>query len=253
MIKNRLKIVFFVVALATLPSKSLAEVSYRDQLFDLYISPTIFSSSVGVLKPFTAEDLFNPLSMMVDNGVSFEIGFRPLGKVPVLRNIRFSVERAYYKAMYPKIFNADVAAGEVTTTVDDGMGSFKALLGANVYIDMKGLFSDTKYPYIGFGMGQGRQRYRDVDLTELDDGLGERYTGSGDSSYLNLMVGFVYFIPYLKASVHFEYRFVKAASSATLVGKEIFDEEGNLIGNAGTTNARFVAHNIGIGVTFYIY
>lgn len=254
MIKNRLKIVFSLIALGFLPSKTLADVPYRDQLFDLYVSPTIFSSSVGTLKPFSGEDLFNPLSLMIDNGVAFEVGFRPLGRVPVLRNIRFSVERSYYKAMYPKIFNAEVASGAVTTTIDDGIGSFKSLMGVNVYIDFKGLLSDTKYPYIGFGMGQGRQRFRDIDLNELDDGMGERFSGSGDSGYFNVMVGFVYFIPYMKASVHFEYRFVKANSILTLTGKDILDEEtGDPIGNAGYVDARFIAHNVGIGITFYIY
>ncbi len=245
-----------MIALTVLPNKILAEVPYREQLFDLYVAPTVFSSSVGTLKPFTMEDLFNPLSMMVDNGVAFEIGFRPLGKVPGLRNIRFAVERAYYKAMYPKIYNAEKASesGTVGNTIDDGIGSFKSLLGVNMYIDLKNLISRTKYPYFGFGVGQGSQRFRDVDLTELDDGMGERYSGKGDTGYFNLMAGFVYFIPYLKASVHFEYRFVKANTMLSLKGKDIIDEEtGEPIGNAGSTDARFVGHNVGIGFTFYIY
>lgn len=206
--------------------------------------------------------LYNPLRVMKNYGFAFNVGFRPLEVVPVLRGLRLEGELLYRESRYKTLYDPDNSWLQANKVPPYGKLYLSGVTMLNGYYDFR-WFSNLIYPYVGFGLGFGKIGVRDLDYTMLADKIGEEYFGTKDRVPVEqFMAGLEYSTKILKASIFIEYRY--QTSGRVTIYPHFTGDQNHDSGDDNKKDDKpvipppvkdlsFKAHEIVVGFKYYLY
>ncbi|MGV3278893.1 outer membrane protein [Rickettsiales bacterium LUAb2] len=230
---------------------------YNPRWADVYIGAAISTDADQSIDKPNWQSLYNPMQMLEAYSFDLNIGIRPLGLVPVIRNFRIEGETQYRFSKYDVINDQTLTTWAGQGTIPTyGKIVLKNVYMLNAYYDIR-WFSDTFYPYVGVGFGTGTLDIRSIDFEKLPSGVGAEYTGEKKGVPVEqFMFGVQYDTKIIKTSVFLEYRYITSGSLSAHPNYNGREAGGDLPpGYTDPTNKDFSykAQSLTIGIKYYLY
>lgn len=218
--KESLSILFLIVLVLGFSSKSFAVEKlgknyypYNPRWADIYVGLEVNTAVDQTASKEEWAALFYPLKMLNSGGFGVVAGIRPLAIFPFIRNFRFEGQISYEYSNYQILHDPQKGSWKPAKDLPtQGKVFMKDARFVNAYYDIR-WFSDTFYPYIGAGVGVANVGVKYLDISMLQNGIGQEYMGRKDSALVKqFMAGVQYDTKIFKASFFVEYRYLMSGS-----------------------------------------